>query len=356
MALAFEEAAQDATKGSLTIDRARAVLSRLTESCCGQRLDTVTVREHLDGWLQNKTPGLAANSVKRYKMVARDFLAAMGKRADNSLEHVQQSDVIAFRDAESRASKSAQTVNLNVKILRSAFDVARKRGLIVRNPAEGVERIDGEAVQREPFTADEVRRLLAAAPDEEWRGLILLGLYTGGRIGDLSHLCWRNVDLEKGTLCFKPEKTRKSKKSVAIDLHPALHSYLLSLPSADSESAPLFPRMAAKKVSGEHGLSKTFSRIMATAKVDTMSVETGFRAKTGSTAKKGKARKLARRSFHSFRHTMISMMANAGIPEEVRRKVTAHASGDVHARYTHHETGTLRAALAALPDVLKTST
>ncbi len=85
MALAFEEAAQDASKGALTIDRARAVLSRLTESCCGQRLDTVTVREHFESWLQNKTPGLAVNSAKRYKMVARDFLAALGKRADISL-------------------------------------------------------------------------------------------------------------------------------------------------------------------------------------------------------------------------------------------------------------------------------
>ncbi len=48
---------------------------------------------------------------------------------------------------------------------------------------------------------------------------------------------------------------------------------------------------------------------------------------------------------------MISMMANAGVSEEVWRKVIAHANGDVHARYTHHEAGTLRTALAALPDV-----
>ena len=350
LALAFEEASQDATRGALTMDRARAVLSRLTESCCGQRLDTVTVRQHFEGWLVNKAPGLAANSAKRYKMVVRDFLDSLGKRADIALEHLQESDVIAFREAESRAGKSAQTVNLNVKIVRSVFAVAHKRGLILRNPAAGVERIDGEPVQREPFTVEEIKRLLHAAPDDEWRGLILLGYHTGGRIGDLSRLCWRSVDLEKRTIAYRPEKTRKQRKDTLVTMGEALHAFLLSLPSADNGNSPLFPRMASKKVSGEHGLSKTFSRIMAAAKVDALPVVTSYKAKTGS-KEKGKARKLSRRSFHSLRHTMISLMADAGVSEEVRRKVTAHASGDVHARYTHHATSTLRSALACLPDV-----
>jgi hypothetical protein len=45
------------------------------------------------------------------------------------------------------------------------------------------------------------------------------------------------------------------------------------------------------------------------------------------------------------------MMANAGVSEELRRKVTLHSDSEVHARYTHHEAGPLRAALGTLPDV-----
>ena len=350
LAVTWEEAARKGQEGRLTIATAREVLSEITERFTGTKLEALTVSQHFSGWLANKKPGLAKRSFGRYEMVTRDFLTFLSKRAEIPLEHLKESDVIAFRDAESLASKSSRTVNLNVKIIRSALEAARKKGFIVHNPAAGVDRIEGEAIEREPFTAEEIERLLAACPDAEWRGLIMLGLYTGGRIGDLSHLLWRNVDLEKGTITFRPEKTKKSKKEVSLPLHPALAAFLLSLPSADDEAAPLFVKMAAKKVSGEHGLSRLFSRIMVAAGVDAMDVETGFRAKTGN-GKKGKARTLARRSFHSLRHTAVSMMANAGVSEELRRKVTMHASGDVHAKYTHHENKTLRDALGTLPDV-----
>jgi integrase len=351
LAAQFEEAANKGTKGRLTIAAARSVMSEITEQFTGTKLETATVREHFASWLANKKPGLAKQSVVRYELVTRDFLACLGQRADIPLEYLQESDVIAFRDKESRASKSSRTVNLSVKIIRSALETARKRGLITHNPAAGVDTVTGEAIQREPFTAAEIEKLLAAAPDVEWRGLIMLGLYTGGRIGDLAHLKWGNVNLITGMITFQPEKTKKRGKKVSLPLHPALASFLLSLPSADDDSAPLFPKMNAKKVGGEHGLSRLFSRIMAAAGVDAMTVQTGFHAKSGDSKKKGKARSLARRSFHSLRHTAVSMMANAGVSEELRRKVTLHSDSEVHARYTHHEAGPLRAALGTLPDV-----
>lgn len=351
MAAQFEEAARKGSEGRLSISAARSVLSEITERFTGTKLETATVREHFTSWLANKKPSLAKQSMVRYDQIARDFLAFLGQRADIALEYLQEGDVIAFRDAETQASKSSRTVNLSVKIIRSALETARKRGFITHNPAAGVDTVTGEAIQREPFTAAEIEKLLAAAPDVEWRGLIMLGLYTGGRLGDLATLKWGNVNLITGMILFQPEKTKKSKKKVSLPLHPALATFLLSLPSADEDNAPLFPKINAKKVSGEHGLSRMFARIMAIADVDTMSVETGFHAKSGDSKKKGKARLLARRSFHSLRHTAVSMMANAGVSEELRRKVTMHSDSDIHARYTHHEAGPLRAALGTLPDV-----
>ncbi len=354
LAVAWEEAARKGGEGRLTVAIARAVLGDSTETFTGERLDAVTVKEHFSGWLANKEPGLAKRSFERYEKVCRDFLAFLGPRAGLGLETVKEADVIAWRDAETRAGKGATTVNLNVKIVRSVFEIASKRGIIPRNPAACVQRVDGEAMQREPFTPAEIEQLLRSAPDEGWRGMILLGLYTGGRMGDLSRLRWGNVDLENGTLTFRPEKTKKSKKEVSLPLHPALSSFLLSLPSADSESAPLFPDLAGKKPGGAHGLSKSFAKIMAAAGVDSMKVERAFNAKTGG-SKRGKGRQLSRRSFHSLRHTAVSLMANAGIPEELRRRVVAHSDGDIHTKYTHHETDTLRAALASLPDVTATT-
>jgi integrase len=40
-----------------------------------------------------------------------------------------------------------------------------------------------------------VRAILNLA-DEEWRSMILFGLYTGQRLGDIASLRWNNVDLQ----------------------------------------------------------------------------------------------------------------------------------------------------------------
>src|SRR5262245_46570877 len=42
-------------------------------------------------------------------------------------------------------------------------------------------------------------------------------------------------------------------------------------------------------------------------------------------------------SFHSFRHTLTTIMANADVPAEVRQKFTGHASAEMNHHYTHHE-------------------
>jgi integrase len=42
------------------------------------------------------------------------------------------------------------------------------------------------------------------------------------------------------------------------------------------------------------------------------------------------------RSFHSLRHFYVSALANAQVPEDVRKTLAAHKSGEIHRIYTHH--------------------
>jgi integrase len=56
-------------------------------------------------------------------------------------------------------------------------------------------------------------------------------------------------------------------------------------------------------------------------------------------------------SFHSLRHSFNSAMANAGVSQEIRQKLTGHASAEINKLYTHHELEPLRAAIATLPSV-----
>ena len=195
--------------------------------------------------------------------------------------------------------------------------------------------VDSEPV-KEPFTLEQIKALLRAAKGD-WRGAIIVALYSGMRLKDVANLRWENVDLPNKWLSFKAGKTRQR---IKIPMHDTLHEFLLEMPAPDSEKEFLFPSLAGKSTSGESGLSQAFKRIMEQAKVRGEIV----RERQGESG-----RSVSTLSFHSLRHTLVSLMANAGVPVEVRQKFTGHASAEMNQHYTHHEIETLRAAVEKLP-------
>ncbi len=62
-------------------------------------------------------------------------------------------------------------------------------------------------------------------------------------------------------------------------------------------------------------------------------------------------RALSNLSYHSLRHSFNSAMANAGVSQEIRQKLTGHVSAEVNTHYTHHELAPLRAAISAIPKI-----
>ena len=83
-----------------------------------------------------------------------------------------------------------------------------------------------------------------------------------------------------------------------------------------------------------------FKRIMEQAEVD---------AGVARLSSGAKGRSFSLRSFHSLRHSFISALANSGVSSELRRRLSGHASEEMHALYTHHELETIRQAVSAIP-------
>jgi site-specific recombinase XerD len=60
-------------------------------------------------------------------------------------------------------------------------------------------------------------------------------------------------------------------------------------------------------------------------------------------------RRFAKLSFHSLRHSFNSALANHGVDQETRMKLTGHSSVAVNGDYTHLELPKLKAAVQKLP-------
>ena len=65
----------------------------------------------------------------------------------------------------------------------------------------------------------------------------------------------------------------------------------------------------------------------------------------------GQGRTVRTLSFHSLRYSFNSAMANAGVSQEIRMKLTGHVSPEMNKGYTHHELEPLRAAVRAIPSI-----
>jgi integrase len=84
-------------------------------------------------------------------------------------------------------------------------------------------------------------------------------------------------------------------------------------------------------------LSESFVRIVKRAQINPQNVQG-----------KGK-QKFNRLTFHSLRHSFNSTLANAGVHQEIRMKLTGHSSVGMNDRYTHHALKPLEAAIDLLP-------
>lgn len=340
----WEHAAKAARAGELTRAVIQNTMSWMMERTIGEALDKRSIEEFLSDWL--KAGERSAGTIARYEPVLDGFVAFIGKRrAAANVASVTTTEIERFRDHQLAEGKTPSTANLVVKVLRAAFGAARRLGVSLTNPAEGVDLLnESESEERIPFSPEQTRDLLAVA-NAEWRGLILLGYHTGIRIGDGARLTWENVDLSSQTLIFRDAKTsrrkKKSKKITTICLHDDVVEYLQLSAGSDAADAPLFPALARRATGGHAGLSNEFNRLMLKA---------GIRVPVGA-EKQGKGRQFRALGFHSFRHTLISNLANADVPAEVRKEIAGHTSDDVHRRYVHLDLQLQRNAVAMIGSI-----
>jgi len=303
-----------------------------------------TVKAFLADWMATYGVRLAESSRAKYAGVFNGFTSYLGD-ADDTLyvDAVTIDHARGYRDAM-LARLSQSTVNTSVTILSGAFHRAISKGFMVGNPFEDLGGIVGDAPgERRPFTIEELKLVLGVC-GPEWRSLVLGGLYTALRLGDLAALTWGQIDIERGEIGLT---TRKTKRRQALPIAPPLLAHIRTLRRGLPEN-PLHPEAHAVVTrEGKAGtLSRRFNEILQ---------EAGLVPK--KTHKKTGAREDCRRtfnelSFHSLRHTNATWLRAVGASESVAREIVGHDSVSVDRRYVHADPRGMREALDKLPNVL----
>ncbi len=337
----WETAARKARAGELTQAASVKLLGELMEATTGESLKTPSIAATFEDYVARcKAEGAAKSTLARYAPVFRRLLDHLGPvRASASVASLTVPELEAWQRKELQSGLSEKTVNMGVGVIRAALNAAKRRADILSNPAEALRSFKTDESVREPFTDAEIAQLLAVAVGEwaEWRGAVLVAIWTGLRLADVAALTWGAVDLVGGTMTVTPAKTEKPMK---LPLADELRDYLAGMERGVGK-APLFPGLAGRSTGSAAGLSNEFARLMKRAGVIT---ETGKE-------KQGRGRQVRTKGFHSLRHSFVSRLVNSDVPQAVRMAMAGHATEKAHRNYVHLDFSKQTEALAKLKKI-----
>jgi integrase len=346
-ALKLTETWESVYQRRLTANQARRVIADVVRDLTGENVAGETIADYLRRWATRKVVEVSPSTAHAYKCAANSFIEHLGERSHRMfLDEITTTHVAAWRDAYAKDHAPA-SVNKTLKCLRVALQDALRESLIVQNVATLVPLLKRQQVSenvRRPFTLKELRRVLDVA-GKEWRGLIIAGLYSGQRLGDLAHLTWASVDLTNRQLSLT---TGKTGRRVSLPLAEPFEHWLLEN-VGDQPNAPLFQHAydCAMQQGRSGQLSREFADLLAAAGL--IPKRDHKKHKEGRAAR----RKASELSFHCLRHTATSLLKNAGVSEAVAMDIIGHESAAMSKVYTHIDDRAKRDAINTLPDVTR---
>jgi len=203
--------------------------------------------------------------------------------------------------------KTIKPVSLNIELraLKAAFQVAVSWGYLKENPFKKVKqiRIEETDVPRH-LTREEISRLLNAVDDEKMRLLFEIYLNTGGRRNEVLSLTWKNIDLKNQTATFV-NGTKFGKKRIVPLNQRALEILTHLRKSAHSLSNRIFNYE-------KNYISRRFKYYARKARLPE-SIKT-----------------------HSLRHTFASLLIDNSVDIHTIKELMGHSSVKVTEIYSHH--------------------
>lgn len=349
-ARAIMETWEDAAGGRVSGTQARKVLAEILGK--GER--RVSVGEFARQWVAERKGEVKPETWGFYSKAVNSWLGGLGAGVvDGPMDELSRRHLSEWRAGEA-VTLSTATVNHHVKVVRMVLRAAVGAGWLRENPLEGLRPLkatqaEREEVSRRPFTREELDRVLAAAGGE-WRGLVLLGLYTGQRLGDLAAL--RVGDFREGSIFI--DSTLKTGARICVPLPPAVVAEFGRMESVRTRGEWLFPesRATVERAGGKVlRLSRQFRQILAEVGLAEAEKWIPAKEREARRAAEGGAdrrRKAGALTFHSLRHNTRTWLEESGAPVAVIDALMGQDARTGRRSYTHVGQDSLAKAAAGL--------
>lgn len=321
---------------------ARAALKELRAETATSTSSRVPLSAYLSSWVTDVRNIRPRTRVEYANAIALHISPTIGHVRLGDLSPVHVESMLRALDPV-LAPKSLANV---LGVLRRALTFAVRAGLVERNVAAR-EYIDPIRVPRSDprvLTADEVRRILAAAEGHWLEGLIVTAAGTGLRQGELLGLAWEDVDLDAGRLEVHRALVRRNGRYIRDDLKT----------ERSERRVPLAPSVvAALRAHRARLIAANFAPI-ATGPV--------FPSLRGQPLSSGwvthqfyalcEAAGVKRAPFKALRATFASRLHDAGVPERRIQDLLGHKPDSKVTQRHYIGAGEWREAVTAVQEVV----
>ncbi len=163
------------------------------------------------------------------------------------------------------------------------------------------------------FTIEQERRLFSVTLGTEWHTASLIARFTGLRFGDVARLKWSDVDWDARAIRLKPSKTQKHGIAVVLPMTERLYKTLeAKRRSAKGEAVlpeinKVYPHMDKLKIG-------KFAEFLKEAGIDPKDY-----------------------TFHSWRHTFRTRLSEAGVSDDIAKRLGGWTQDTTAMRYDHAE-------------------
>ena len=319
----LQQAYSEMNKGRFNLDRYNHYLSMGFETAEGKEASMITLKDYLAQWLNTRKDYVAGVSIKNYRIHVKSLLGIMGSIADKLLANLTTSDLHQIKsdlisEAKLRGTTNI-TINIKMKTIKMAITEAYNNGIILRNVGLPIKDLpQDDSFIKGAFSKSEIEKLLKVAP-EGWKGAILFASQTGLRARNIGNLKWGDVDIGRKILTVIPVKQRRIKEKQVrhFRLTDEMLGYLEFI--GIQKTGVLFPNVGNRHCGAR---SDKFRNIMRDAGVPREIEKEG---------------RVEIRSFHSLRHSFNTFLAQAKVSQDMRMKITGHATAAINEIYTHQE-------------------
>jgi integrase len=203
------------------------------------------------------------------------------------------------------------SVNVELRALRSAFNAANRWKLMRHNPCNETTLADVSETPPLFFSVTDFSRLIENIREVWLKEMVIFGVLTGMRRGEIINLRWSNVDLKNRVLHIQGNPTFKTKqgKRRTIPLNETA-VFLLSSKQGKSPSQYVFT-LNDEPLKG-NWVTHLFKRYVRKVGLDNDNLR-----------------------FHSLRHTFASWLVQGGATLYEVQKLLGHSSSRVTEIYSH---------------------